>query len=123
MVYRKAGLWVFNLIRPDAHRVYLVGDFNGWSKTTIQMHRNPAGLWETALTLKPGVYRFRYFADGQWLTDYAAFGVERNELGEYDSVLIVPDDRSAADRSRWRFPVFQAEGADHDSPRPVGRTG
>ncbi len=104
MVEQKQGLWVFKLIRPRARRVYLVGDFNGWSQTTIQMHRNPEGLWETSLALQPGVYRFRYFADGQWLTDYASYGVERNEAGEYDSVLYVPVDASRPSRSRLRFP-------------------
>ncbi len=94
MVYRKQGLWVFQVIRPGAQRVYLVGEFNGWSKTTVQMQPNAQGVWETSLALKPGVYRFRYFADNQWLTDYAAFGVERNATGEYDSILLVPEERT-----------------------------
>jgi 1,4-alpha-glucan branching enzyme len=121
MVQRKQGLWVFTLIRPLAHRVYLVGDFNGWSQT-IQMQRNPQGLWEATLALQPGMYRFRYHADGQWLTDYAAFGIERNHCGEYDSILFVPDERHRHTADRLRFPEadrVMEPVADSASQRPA----
>lgn len=89
MVNRSGSHWIFQLIRPGAREVYLVGDFNGWSCGATPMTRNSAGLWEQVLVLPPGVYRFRYYADGQWLTDYAAYGVQRNPLGDFDSVLLV----------------------------------
>jgi len=126
MVQRKQGLWVFTLIRPHAHRVYLVGDFNGWSQT-IQMQRNPQGLWEATLALQPGVYRFRYYADGQWLTDYAAFGIERNDCDDYDSVLYVPDERHRDTADRLRFPeagrVEQLTGTHATQPVPDPTSG
>ena len=48
-------------------------------------------VWEASLQIPPGTYRFRYFvADGRWITDYAAFGVARNQTGGWDSILYVP---------------------------------
>lgn len=91
MVKRSGNQWVFELIRPRANEVFLAGDFNGWSSHATPMRRNNAGLWQCELTLPPGVYRFRYRADGQWLTDYAAYGVQRNPLGDFDSVLLVEE--------------------------------
>jgi hypothetical protein len=39
--------------------------------------------------MDPGEYRFRYWADGHWFTDYASHGVELGKHG-WNSVLVVP---------------------------------
>ncbi|MHB1155743.1 MAG: isoamylase early set domain-containing protein [Phycisphaerales bacterium] len=115
MVKRSGNQWVFELIRPRASEVFLAGDFNGWSPHATPMRLNSAGLWQCELTLPPGVYRFRYRADGQWLTDYAAFGVQRNPLGDFDSVLLVEE------QSRIVTPVAKI---DQVHPQPAAwRTG
>lgn len=80
----------FDLLRPGAHRAYLVGDFNDWSTTAIQLDRVANGHFRILLDLAPGTYRFRYFVDGQWIVDYASFGLQRNPHGQWDSVLYVP---------------------------------
>lgn len=95
MVSRTPAGWRFLLIRPRAGRAYLVGDFNGWSTAAIQMQPGPDGQFEATLDLDPGTYRFRYFVDGVWMIDYAAFGLERNAQGQWDSVLFVPADSPA----------------------------
>jgi len=91
MVHREGRHCRFRLIRPNAKRVYLVGDFNHWSTTAIEMTRCPDGVWQTELDMPPGVYRFRYHVDGQWQTDFAAFGIERSNTGEWDSIVYVPE--------------------------------
>lgn len=91
MVNRHGRHCRFRLIRPNARRAYLVGDFNNWSSTAIAMQRRDHGVWQTSLELPPGTYRFRYFVDGYWQTDFAAFGIERNRNGEWDSILYVPE--------------------------------
>jgi 1,4-alpha-glucan branching enzyme len=113
MVSRTDAGWRFRLVRPEAHRAYLVGDFNGWSTTTVQMTRTEPGVFVATLELEPGTYRFRYFVDGMWLVDYAAFGLERNALGQWDSVIYVPapPPRPAAARRRI--------GDHHPSPEPA----
>lgn len=82
------GLIEFTFIRPSAHRVYLVGDFNSWGQAATPMVRDPAGRWMICLGLPEGVYQFKYLADGEWFLDYAAFGVERGPYGLNSVVLV-----------------------------------
>ncbi len=82
--------WVeFLFFRPGANRVHLVGDFNGWHESSLPMARLDDGYWTARLRLPPGEYKFRYRSDGQWFTDYAAFGVEHGPFG-LDSIIKVP---------------------------------
>ena len=85
-----AGGWVeFTFFRPGASRVHLVGDFNGWREDELPMARAADGHWTTRVRLPAGEFKFRYCADGEWFTDYAAFGVEPGRFG-MDSVIRVP---------------------------------
>lgn len=91
MVWQHQDRWIFQVTCRTAQQVYVVGDFNNWSTRTDPMRRAGDGQWELTLRLRPGEYRFRYLTDdGRWLTDYAAFGVIRNQQGGWDSVLYVP---------------------------------
>lgn len=78
----------FRFFRPQAKKVQLVGDFNGWRKGDHDMIRTEDGYWLAAIHLTPGTYKFRYCADGKWFTDYAAFGIEYGPLG-VDSIVRV----------------------------------
>jgi 1,4-alpha-glucan branching enzyme len=78
----------FHFFRPQARHVFLVGDFNGWSRTLTPMKRSPSGEWTYATRLPRGVYQFKYLADGEWFLDYAAFGLEQGPFG-WNSVLVV----------------------------------
>ncbi|MCY2931976.1 MAG: isoamylase early set domain-containing protein [Planctomycetota bacterium] len=83
------GEWVsFSFYRPSAKAVHLAGDFNNWEEAALPM-RGRAGYWTAKMRLPAGEFRFRYLADGEWFTDYAAFGVEPGDFG-LDSVLRVP---------------------------------
>ena len=53
------------------------------------MNRGRNGYWTARMKLPPGEFRFRYNADGEWFTDYAAFGVEPGRFG-LDSIVRVP---------------------------------
>jgi 1,4-alpha-glucan branching enzyme len=90
MVRVKRGNWVeFNFFRPEAHQVCLVGDFNGWQIGATPMRGRRDGNWIVRLRLPAGHHRFRYHADGQWYTDFAAFGLDHGPFGT-DSLLWVP---------------------------------
>lgn len=78
--------------------VFLVGDFCHWQKDHLPMRRVSEHEWMLMLRLPPGNYEFRYCAQGQWFTDYAAFGVNPNHFKEFNSVLRVPKVRAAAPR-------------------------
>jgi hypothetical protein len=81
------GKVLFQFYRPDVRQVTVAGDFNGW-QNSFHMSRGHDGWWRCQIELAPGTYRFRYLADGQWHTDYAAFGVEPGPYG-WNSVLLV----------------------------------
>lgn len=92
MVTRVGQLCEFRVYAGQAEQVYLAGDFNDWNYAETPMQRTQSGHWQTELELEPGTYKFRYFADGQWMTDYAAFGLQPSrERGGWDSVIYVPE--------------------------------
>ncbi len=78
----------FRFYRPQAVKVFLVGDFNQWDSGSLPMVRTGQGYWVAAVRLEEGNFRFRYRADGQWFTDFAAFGVQHGPYG-LDSVVCV----------------------------------
>ena len=83
------GEWAeFRFYRPDAANVYLVGDFNDWRQGQLAMTRRGDGDWVAKVRLSAGEFKFRYCADGQWFTDYAAFGVQPGRFG-MDSIVRV----------------------------------
>ncbi len=85
------GEWVeFRFFRPHAEGAYLAGDFNGWRREELRMSADADGYWTAKLRLQAGEYKFRYYCDGQWFTDYAAFGVEPGDFG-LDSIVRVPE--------------------------------
>ncbi len=75
--------------------VYVVGDFCRWQTDHLPMRQASEHEWVLMLRLPPGSYQFRYLADGRWFTDYAAFGVSANGLGDLNSVLRIPRVRPA----------------------------
>jgi 1,4-alpha-glucan branching enzyme len=96
------GKMLFEFHRPDIQQMAIAGDFNGWQHS-FQMLRGRDGWWRATIQLAPGTYRFRYIADGQWFTDYAAFGLEPGPYG-WNSVLKVDPVQPAA-------PVIEREPA------------
>jgi hypothetical protein len=62
------GTVTFRLKSPSARTVQVAGDFNNWALGDGEsgevlvglMERNEEGIWELAVTLLPGRYRYRY---------------------------------------------------------------
>lgn len=79
----------FSFFRPGVRHVTIAGDFNGW-QPCFRMTRLPDGWWRCRMTLAPGVYQFRYCADGEWYNDYAAFGLEHGPHGLNSVVVVEP---------------------------------
>jgi hypothetical protein len=74
--------------------VFIVGDFCQWQQDHLPMRRTAPHEW-MLMRLPPGTYEFRYLVGGQWFTDYAAFGINKNMFGQYNSVLRIPKVRPA----------------------------
>ena len=91
-----AGRWAkFSFFRPGARQVELVGQFSTGCWARVPMVRDAEGYWVASIRLAPGLYRFRYLADGQWFCDYASFGVEEGPAGP-ESIVRIPPLRQAA---------------------------
>lgn len=56
---------------PDAQRVAVVGDFNGWRAGEAPMHRDRVTRrWSATLPLHDGVHRYAFVVDGtHWAAD------------------------------------------------------
>lgn len=90
--------------------VFVVGDFCHWHEDHLPMRRAGPQEWALMMRLPPGTYKFRYLAGGEWYTDYAAFGVERNPFQTWDAVLRVPKVRPPVRRTaRLRVRPVAAE--------------
>jgi hypothetical protein len=79
----------FALHKPDAKRVSLCGEFNGWSPTATPMKRHDDGHWETTVALAPGRYQYKFIVDEEWIADPAAQKNVPNEHGSLNSVVEV----------------------------------
>jgi len=80
----------FSLDRPGAQEVYLCGDFNQWSATSLRMIRHGASdRWEKRLTLAPGRYQYKFVVDGEWIHDPEASENVPNHHGSLNSVMEV----------------------------------
>lgn len=79
----------FRFYRPQAVRASVAGTFNGWQPGMVPMRKGPDGWWTVTLEFAPGIHQFRYVADGQWYTDFAAQGVEHGKFG-LNSLLVIP---------------------------------
>ena len=74
-----------------ADRVFLCGEFNGWSTEDVQLQRSDDGAWQAIVALEPGrAYRYRYLLDGdRWENGWQADGYVPNPYGGDDSVVVV----------------------------------
>jgi 1,4-alpha-glucan branching enzyme len=81
----------FIFFRPQAKKVCILGDFNGWRDNELTMTRQEDGTWVARVFLPPGDFRFRYRCDGEWFIDYAAFGIECGDFGLDSVVRICPE--------------------------------
>jgi 1,4-alpha-glucan branching enzyme len=76
----------------DDTEIYLVGDFNNWSRTSHPFARDYAGKWALTVDLEIGrIYRFHYLCDGEhWLSDSYA---DANVVTPYgsDNFVIMTD--------------------------------
>ena len=66
------GRWECRFIlseQPQAKQVYLAGDFNGWNAKATPMQSDPAGNWSISLALDPGICRYKFVRDEQWMPD------------------------------------------------------
>ena len=87
----------FTYEAPDAKSVFVTGSFNDWSLDDSCRLKAVDGRWETAIPLKPGLYKYQFIVDGVWREDPKNKRRERNSFGDINSLLEVKsDDQPAA---------------------------
>ena len=59
---------LFTYENNQATRVLLGADWNGWNPDNTPM-KKADGLWQAVVKLEPGVYHYKFVADGNWLPD------------------------------------------------------
>ena len=93
----------FAVWAPNAHRVSVVGDFNGWDGRRMPM-RNVGGFWELFVPgLRPGhLYKYEIVgADGQLLPLKADPQAERAERPPNTASIIAEPSRHLWQDGRW----------------------
>lgn len=93
---RKLTRITFNF-KPDKkyNSVYLFGSFNNWNRADKKMEYNgEKGSYTASVTLEPGKYEYKFFADGEELLDPANKETIPNGIGGINSVLNIADPHS-----------------------------
>ena len=82
----------FVLVAPDAKKVAVVGDFNGWDSHHAQyqaQHRG-GGMWSVTAPVPVGHHRYSFVVDDSvWVADPTAPRVVDNDYGVANSALLV----------------------------------
>jgi Glycogen recognition site of AMP-activated protein kinase/Domain of unknown function (DUF3471) len=73
---------------PDASVVVLTGTFNAWHQSQLLFARE-GGEWVCRVDLDPGVYRYKFIVDGDWLLDPSNPDTAEDEAGNVNNVLEV----------------------------------
>lgn len=80
----------FVLIAPQAARVAVVGDFNGWDQGATPAMKQPDGTWTTFVTLRPGRHVYSFVVDGtHFVSDPTAPMAPDDGYGQKNSVVVV----------------------------------
>ena len=80
----------FVLVAPQASKVAVVGDFNGWDTAASPAERNPDGSWTTFVPLLPGRHVYSFVVDGRhFVADPAAPIAPDDGYGQNNSVVVV----------------------------------
>jgi hypothetical protein len=72
----------------DASVVALAGSFNEWNQSQLIFAREGEG-WVCRVDLDPGVYRYKFIVDGDWLLDPANPETAEDEAGNVNNVVEV----------------------------------
>lgn len=82
----------FVLVAPDAKKVAVVGDFNGWDAGHAQyqaQHRG-GGVWSVTAPIPVGHHRYSFVVDDSvWVVDPYAPRVVERDYGVSNSALVV----------------------------------
>jgi hypothetical protein len=83
----------FRMRSPQAEAVTVVGSWDDWAAPGQTLaHTGEAGLWEGWVEVPPGVHRYRFLVDGRAVRPPDAHRYVKDDFGEEDAVLEVPQE-------------------------------
>lgn len=86
----------FVLVAPDAKKVAVVGDFNGWDAThsAYQAQHRGGGVWSVTASVPVGHHRYSFVVDDSlWVADPTAPRVIDYDFGMPNSAIVVQEER------------------------------
>jgi hypothetical protein len=86
----------FVLVAPDAKKVSVVGDFNGWdaSHVSFQAQHRGGGVWSVTAPVPIGHHRYSFVVDDSlWIADPTAPRVVDNDYGMANSAIVVQEQK------------------------------
>lgn len=86
----------FVLVAPDAKKVAVVGDFNGWDAkhAGFQAQHRGGGVWSVTAPVPVGHHRYSFVVDDSvWVADPTAPRAVDNDYGVPNSAIVVPEEK------------------------------
>jgi len=80
---------LFTVRAAGARYVQIAGDFTHWVPEELVPSVKAGGLWRKLYHLQPGIYKYKFIIDGEWMTDPQNPRSEPNPYGGTDSILEV----------------------------------
>lgn len=74
----------------SAKKVYIAGNFNGWSTFETPLQKNDSG-WVVKIHIHPGKIIYKYIIDGNWTLDPGNNQTENDANGIVNSVAFAPN--------------------------------
>lgn len=86
----------FVYVAPEAGAVTVAGDFNEWADEGFEL-RDPDGdgVWTGRLPLTPGLHKYMFVVDGEWVTDPLADRHVDDGFGNRNALIDVNQPGSA----------------------------
>lgn len=81
----------FLYVAPDAETVTVAGDFNDWSEQGFGLEDPDGdGIWTGEAPLSPGLHKYMFVVDGEWVTDPQADRYVDDGFGNRNALIEVP---------------------------------
>lgn len=86
------GVYVqFLYVAPGAGAVAVAGDFNDWSAEQLPLEDPDGdGIWTGEAPLSPGLHKYMFVVDGEWVTDPQADRYVDDGFGNRNALIEVP---------------------------------
>jgi len=79
----------FTFRAPEAGKVFLAGEFNGWDTQSLPMKKSKGGIWKAKVKLSPGRHEYKLFADDAWVESLPGVEQVSNLLGTKNFIVWV----------------------------------